>query len=176
VKPIKHAQQHSYVDRLISLEQELNRLYEDMADHLSVEELDILDGDDPISNTHAAHECVQGAINGMKSFFVVQAGALAEVTNVAFDDAGGMSTAEFKEYFRSLAKKLNFGKVSIKSGDREVNLETYSGEMSGYFSSSFANGEITFAEAPNQEVIKELKAFLGGKGGKSKVKIRITTY
>jgi hypothetical protein len=44
-----------------------------------VEELDILDGDDPISNTHAAYDCIQDAINGMKSFFVVQAGALAEV-------------------------------------------------------------------------------------------------
>lgn len=97
---------------------------------------------------------------------------------IEFEEAGGMSLSEFTAFFTEVAKEFKFGKVSsenVRDGEdlgTGINVETYEGEMTGYFDRDYANGEVEVNAGDEKAVIEKWKKFLatkGDHGGKAKI-------
>jgi hypothetical protein len=88
-----------------------------------------------------------------------------------FEELGLMSVEEFVALCRRVVAALSIeGELSVETRNREVHVETYCGELYGYFDSDHANGELCLEKA-TVAVAAEVESFLRGKGNRPVVKV-----
>jgi hypothetical protein len=88
-----------------------------------------------------------------------------------FEELGLMSVNEFVELCERICGQLCIsGELAVERGGREVHVESYRGELYGYFDSDHANGELSLDKA-TVAVAAEVEVFLRGKGSRPVVRV-----